>query len=125
MACVRACDNHRCHGNANCLALEVPGTCSNYLCMCPPCYYGQYCETELVDICMHSKCVNGGTCVADADNCILYTCDCPPCFTGSLCQVAVADCTSSSNTNWQPNTVAFIILNCVLTTLFTNYQYMS
>ncbi|XP_072024973.1 hyalin-like [Amphiura filiformis] len=38
------CANHNCQNGGQCTA--YPGSCSQYFCQCPPCYYGRFCENR-------------------------------------------------------------------------------
>ncbi|XP_072048737.1 uncharacterized protein [Amphiura filiformis] len=79
------CANHRCQNGGQC---EVfPGSCL-YSCVCPPCFYGQFCEKRL-DACSCHKCQNGAMC--QANSCTQYQCMCVGCYTGQLCQHLLPD----------------------------------
>ncbi|XP_072049426.1 uncharacterized protein [Amphiura filiformis] len=74
------CESHRCQNGGQC---EVfPRSCL-YRCVCPPCYYGQFCEKR-VDACSCHMCQNGAMC--QANSCAQYQCMCVGCYTGQFCQ---------------------------------------
>ncbi|XP_072049424.1 uncharacterized protein [Amphiura filiformis] len=74
------CETHRCQNGGQC---EVfPKSCF-YSCVCPPCYYGQFCEKR-VDACSCHMCQNGAMC--QANSCAQYQCMCVGCYTGQFCQ---------------------------------------
>lgn len=62
----------------------VHGNCTNLLgrfeCTCEPGHRGERCE---VDVCEHSKCVNGATCLKGFQS---YSCLCPQNLTGQYCR---------------------------------------
>ncbi|XP_045545853.1 versican core protein isoform X2 [Salmo salar] len=52
------------------------------ICVCPPGYTGQHCETD-VDECQYNPCRNGATCMDGVNS---FTCLCLPSYTGLLCE---------------------------------------
>ncbi|XP_072024978.1 uncharacterized protein [Amphiura filiformis] len=91
------CDNNNCQNGGQCAAF--PGSCSQYSCECPPCYYGRFCENR-IDACLNHKCENGAICQAQPNSCTDYSCTCPSCFRGPFCQTAVPDpCTNNPCVN--------------------------
>ncbi|KAM9438042.1 versican core protein-like isoform 2-T2 [Salvelinus alpinus] len=52
------------------------------ICVCPPGYTGQRCETD-VDECQSNPCRNGATCMDGVNS---FTCVCLPSYTGQLCE---------------------------------------
>lgn len=38
------CTNHGCQNGGQCTGF--PGSCTQYYCTCPPCYYGQFCQNR-------------------------------------------------------------------------------
>ncbi|XP_033625701.1 uncharacterized protein LOC117288937, partial [Asterias rubens] len=77
------------------------GVCSNvynsytqsveYYCTCNAGFIGQHCETEVVNPCLESPCLNGGQCT---QNQLQYTCSCAPGYTGALCENTAGDTTA-------------------------------
>ncbi|XP_072024975.1 hyalin-like [Amphiura filiformis] len=91
------CANHNCQNGGQCEAF--PGSCTQYSCQCPPCYYGRFCENR-IDACFNHYCENGAICQAQPNSCTDYSCACPSCFTGLFCQTAVPDpCTNNPCVN--------------------------
>ncbi|XP_072013725.1 uncharacterized protein [Amphiura filiformis] len=88
------CANHGCQNGGQCTAF--PGSCSQYYCSCPPCYYGRLCENR-VDQCQNHKCRNGAVCQPQANSCTDYTCLCQGCNSGNFCEDTYNACAAGNN----------------------------
>ena len=81
------CNPNPCFNSGACVVLSL----TEYQCVCPECYTGTNCETEL-NACDGNLCQNGAACVAYPGSCDSYYCECPSCFTGTYCDVPVDSC---------------------------------
>ncbi|XP_072013718.1 uncharacterized protein [Amphiura filiformis] len=88
------CANHGCQNGGQCTAF--PGSCSQYYCSCPACYYGRFCENR-VDQCQNHKCRNGAVCQPQPNSCTDYTCLCQGCNTGNFCEDTYNACAAGNN----------------------------